>query len=55
MDIESIAFDIRLLLSDIGKSVAFQAERKNLSFDMSLSPDFPQYVMGDPAGFVRSS
>ncbi len=48
MDIESIAFDIRLLLSDIGKSVAFQAERKNLSFDMSLSPDFPQYVMGDP-------
>ncbi|MBU1168172.1 MAG: response regulator [Proteobacteria bacterium] len=52
VDIETINFDLRLLVNDIGKSIAFLAEQKGLFCDVFLSPDVPHYVCGDP-GRIR--
>lgn len=52
VEIESIPFDLKLLIGDIGKGIAFLAERKGLSLDIHLSPSVPRYVSGDP-GRIR--
>ncbi len=52
VEIESIPFDLHLLVADIGKSQMFLCERKGLTCIVDLSPEVPRDVKGDP-GRIR--
>jgi signal transduction histidine kinase/DNA-binding response OmpR family regulator len=49
---ENIPFDLKVLVDDLAKSIAFHAEQKSLDFSCSLSPDIPSRIIGDP-GLIR--
>jgi signal transduction histidine kinase/DNA-binding response OmpR family regulator/HPt (histidine-containing phosphotransfer) domain-containing protein len=48
VELEAITFDLRLLLSDVGKSITFLAERKGLTCDVVIDSETPRCVSGDP-------
>ena len=48
LDIESIAMDLHDCVEDIGATLAFQAAAKDLELIISLHPDVPHHVRGDP-------
>ncbi len=48
LEIEKIEFDLRLLMDEIGESIALQASQKNLELNVYVSPDLPRYLVGDP-------
>ncbi|RJP79270.1 MAG: response regulator [Desulfobacteraceae bacterium] len=49
---EKIPFDVKVLVDDLAKSIAFHAEQKSLDFSCRLSPDIPSRIIGDP-GLIR--
>ncbi len=49
---ENIPFDLRVMIDDLMKSIAFHAKQKGLDFSFRLSTDVPQHVIGDP-GLIR--
>jgi CheY-like chemotaxis protein/nitrogen-specific signal transduction histidine kinase len=48
LEIEKIAFDLRLLMDEIGDGIALQASQKNLELNIYVSPALPRYLVGDP-------
>jgi CheY-like chemotaxis protein len=48
LEIEKIEFDLRLLMDEIGESIALQASQKNLELNIYVSPGLPRYLVGDP-------
>jgi PAS domain S-box-containing protein len=48
MEIERIEFNLRLLMDEIGESIALQASQKNLELNIYVSPAMPRYLVGDP-------
>ena len=52
LEIEEITFNVRSMLDDFAKSIAFRAEQKNLEFICTAAPDVPFFTIGDP-GRIR--
>jgi PAS domain S-box-containing protein len=48
LEIEKIEFDLRLLMEEIGESIALQASQKNLELNIYVSPALPRCLVGDP-------
>ncbi len=48
LDIEHTRFDLHRALQDATGPYAEQAQAKPLNFQLTLHPDLPQWVMGDP-------
>lgn len=48
MDLESIEFDLRAAVDQIGDILAPRAQEKGLQFTILIHHDVPDYVMGDP-------
>lgn len=48
LEIEKIEFDLRMLMDEIGESIALQASQKNLELNIYVSPTLPRYLVGDP-------
>ncbi len=48
MDIEVIPFDLHRVLTNISTLLAVRAEEKELELIFKVSPDVPQFLMGDP-------
>ncbi|RLC21092.1 MAG: hypothetical protein DRI57_03225 [Deltaproteobacteria bacterium] len=42
-------FDLRELLENMARNIAFQAEKKGLRFNLFVSPNIPERLVGDPA------
>lgn len=48
MEIEKIPFRIREVVQNVIDTSRFKAEEKGLRFEISISPDLPEVVKGDP-------
>ncbi|HEY4365656.1 MAG TPA: two-component regulator propeller domain-containing protein [Steroidobacteraceae bacterium] len=48
LDLESIELDLRSHVDDVGSIMAFQTRAKDLELILSVQPDIPQRVIGDP-------
>jgi signal transduction histidine kinase/DNA-binding response OmpR family regulator/HPt (histidine-containing phosphotransfer) domain-containing protein len=48
LEIEEIDFDLRNLMEDVVASMAFPTRAKGLEFLLSISPDVPTMLIGDP-------
>lgn len=48
MDIEKIPFRIMDVIENISDTSRFKAEEKGLKFELDISPDLPEVVIGDP-------
>ncbi|MBM6833636.1 ATP-binding protein [Megamonas hypermegale] len=48
MSLEYITFDFHKLISDICMMIKIQCDNKHLDFYEKISPDIPQYILGDP-------
>ncbi|MBP8019311.1 MAG: response regulator, partial [Hylemonella sp.] len=48
MTLERIAFDVNAMIAEVRAIVAERASEKGLNFVVELSPDVPQFIMGDP-------
>ncbi|MCP4756699.1 MAG: response regulator [Proteobacteria bacterium] len=48
IELESIAFDLRDLVEDVGKIMAFRAREKGLELACRVAPDVHSFVVGDP-------
>jgi signal transduction histidine kinase len=48
LDLESIPFDLRTMLEDMGELLAVKAHEKNLEFGCILDPQVPSFLKGDP-------
>lgn len=48
MEIEKIPFRIREVVQNVSDTSRFKAEEKGLRFEISISPDLPEVVKGDP-------
>jgi len=48
LDIETIDFDLRILLDEIGTLVALRAEEKGIEYISLTAPDVPSRLRGDP-------
>ncbi len=48
LDIESLDLDLHAHLEDVGSMMAFQAAAKNLELIVSVQPNVPRRVRGDP-------
>lgn len=49
LELDIIRFDLRDSLEETAKSLAFRASGKGLELICDISPDIPDYLMGDPA------
>ena len=49
LDLETIPFNLRDLVSQAVEAVAFGAQEKGLSLSVQVMPDVPQGLVGDPA------
>ncbi len=49
VSLESVPFDLQLLIEDVADMVAYKAQEKKLDLLTRFSPDTPRYVIGDPA------
>ncbi len=52
LEMEKITFNIRSMLNDFAKSIAYRAEKKGIEFICTAAPDVPFYAVGDP-GRIR--
>ncbi len=50
---QSIAFSLRTLLEDLGDLIAPKAEARGLELVLSVNPDVPESLVGDPTGVRR--
>lgn len=48
LEIETVAFDIRHLIDEVGESIALQALHRGLELNIFISPELPAQLMGDP-------
>ncbi len=48
IELESIDFDLRVLLDDFASMPAVRAQAKGLEFICAVAPDVPAYLSGDP-------
>jgi two-component system, sensor histidine kinase and response regulator len=48
LDIEAIEMDVRAVMEDVVSTLEFQANSKGLRFAVSVEPDVPANVIGDP-------
>jgi signal transduction histidine kinase/DNA-binding response OmpR family regulator len=48
IEIESVPFNLRVLIENLEKQYRSQAEHKNLSFQVEASLNLPEWVLGDP-------
>jgi len=48
IEIESVPFNLRLLIENLEKQYRSQAEHKNLSFQVEAPLNLPEWVLGDP-------
>ncbi len=48
MEIETIPFDLRVLIEDVSGAVACRAAQKGLEFMNFIPPDIPTRILGDP-------
>ncbi len=48
LELEILDFDLQALLDDFKDMMSWRAERKDLEFICSASPDIPVYLRGDP-------
>lgn len=48
VELEKIKFDLLALIENVCQVFSFQVEQKNLSFDLKVNPNIPQYILGDP-------
>ncbi|MDJ0882740.1 MAG: response regulator [Desulfobacterales bacterium] len=47
-ELETIPFDLRLLIEDVTGSIAMRARNNGLEFASHIAPDLPARLMGDP-------
>ena len=48
LELETLAFDLRVLLDDLAALVALSAQSKGLEFICAVAPDVPSFLSGDP-------
>ena len=48
LELETLDFDLRILMDDFAASLALQAQEKGLEFICALAPDVPFLLCGDP-------
>jgi len=48
LDLEQVDMDLRSIVEDVGRMIAFQAHRKRLELALDIDPDLPAAVKGDP-------
>ena len=48
LDLEQVDMDLRNIVEDVGRMIAFQAHRKRLELTLDIDPDLPAAVKGDP-------
>ena len=48
VELETLEFDLRVLLDDFAAMPALRAHEKGLEFICAVAPDVPAYLMGDP-------
>jgi PAS domain S-box-containing protein len=48
LDIEQVDMDLRGIVEDVGRMIAFQARRKRLELRLDIDPALPAAVKGDP-------
>jgi PAS domain S-box-containing protein len=48
IDLELICFDVKQVMADIERTLAFSVRKKGLQILHSISPDLPAYLKGDP-------
>jgi two-component system sensor histidine kinase/response regulator len=48
VDLERIAMDLRRTVQEVGSAMQFQAAEKKLKLSLTVAPDVPPRVMGDP-------
>ncbi len=48
LDLEAMAFDLRLLIEDVAASIAMRARNNGLEFASHIAPDVPARLIGDP-------
>lgn len=48
LELEEEAFDLRVMLENVGRSTSFMAKQKGLRYSFSLSPEIPSRLCGDP-------
>ncbi len=48
MDLEIIRFDLREMMKEMMNMLALRAQKKGLRFDLSIHPDVPALLRGDP-------
>ncbi|XGC80625.1 ATP-binding protein [Bdellovibrio bacteriovorus] len=51
LNLENIDFDLHQTLNEVTRALAFEAEKKALKLVLSIKPDVPQFVLGDPIRF----
>ncbi|MBW1799529.1 MAG: PAS domain S-box protein, partial [Deltaproteobacteria bacterium] len=49
LDLEEIAFNLRVTIEDLSTAFAYRAEQKGLDFISFIAPNVPSQLMGDPA------
>ena len=48
LDLEQVDMDLRSIVEDVGRMIAFQAHRKRLELALDIDADLPAAVKGDP-------
>ncbi|WP_116810098.1 PAS domain-containing hybrid sensor histidine kinase/response regulator [Steroidobacter cummioxidans] len=48
LDLEQVDMDLRSIVEDVGRMIAFQAHRKRLELALDIDGDLPAAVKGDP-------
>ena len=48
LDLESVPFDLPVVLDHVNNIIAVRAEEKGLELEITLSPDVPRTLVGDP-------
>ncbi|HWK51030.1 MAG TPA: response regulator, partial [Steroidobacter sp.] len=48
LDLEQVDMDLRSIVEDVGRMIAFQAHRKRLELALDIDGDLPDAVKGDP-------
>lgn len=48
LDLEQVDMDLRSIVEDVGRMIAFQAHRKRLELALDIDPELPVAVKGDP-------
>lgn len=48
LSVEALDFDLHALLEDVTALSSMRAHEKNLGFTLSIAPDVPRWVLGDP-------